>query len=686
MWAILLPPIIWLLLYYAYTRLRSSSTASARHDSSHFSMSWHGTATYSTSALNHLLHRTAQRHHHLLHFLYLPSIPTALLALPLSVALLVYNLLRIAHTHLLLPLLSLAWGGAAADGGAGLAETNLLSIAVPGLTLPLESVGYLWLAVLVSVVVHEAGHALCACVEKVRVRSVGLMWLVLFPAAYVETEELEDEDDDGEEQTADDESESEDERGDEDEDEDKDSQQAELTTRAPAITAVQKLKIVSAGIYHNLLLTAAALALLAALPMLLSSAYRSTGSGATVLSVDERVSPALAASSVLVSGSRIVRVNQWAVGGVSEWQDVLVHRTHQQQAPTHDGWCVSAAMVADTSKVQQRQGGKWMTAKGDDSWSQLAQQVSATLQADRAAQPSSPPQPAVSTASLAAPLPASMRQAAVQMEHSDKPLVPAHNNNYDSDMLAFSCCIPELAHLSPLVCFTHNFATNSTPPSSPSSSSSSSLCLQPRGLISASTPPCSATAACPSSTAEPSTCVSPQLAGSQRLLVLVVESADGGSRDEVRFVGRVEEVLRAVECTGYATRGWLRFLLILTPFLQSLALHWPVLCTRALQFIVAVSTSLLVLNALPIPYADGQQFVRLLSSVARGKRRLVGSGGGGGWYGGLLRRMLCVLPVWWWDERQVEWRVRMVSVLFVVNVAMSVLPMFATIGSSLIHY
>ena len=32
--------------------------------------------------------------------------------------------------------------------------------------------------------------------------------------------------------------------------------------------------------------------------------------------------------------------------------------------------------------------------------------------------------------------------------------------------------------------------------------------------------------------------------------MLVVETADGGSRNEVRFVGRVDEVLGAVEGTG----------------------------------------------------------------------------------------------------------------------------------------
>ena len=70
-------------------------------------------------------------------------------------------------------------------------------------------------------------------------------------------------------------------------------QQAE-TPRAAAITAVQKLKIVSAGVYHNLLLSVVALLLLGALPTLFSLAYHTADTGVTVLSVDGRVSPALA--------------------------------------------------------------------------------------------------------------------------------------------------------------------------------------------------------------------------------------------------------------------------------------------------------------------------------------------------------------------------------------------------------
>jgi len=612
-------------------------------------MQWYGTATYATSGLNQLFYRTAQRYQRILHYFYLPSIPIALVTLPLSVALLSFNLLHVAYLHLLLPLLS----AFVAVPKVSLESTNLLSVAVPGFTLPLSSVGYLWLAVLCSVVLHEAGHALCACVEGVRLRSVGLMWLVMFPAAYVETEELDD-DVEGESES-------------------EDGTQEDKTERvSAAVTAVQKLKIVSAGIYHNLVLSAATLALLTALPSLFSLAYHTSASGVTILSVDGEVSPALSGSPVLAVGSRIVGVNQWAVGGVSEWRDVLIHRMQQQHAPTHEGWCVSAAMVEDTAKVQRRQTSKWDAAKGDSSWTLLAQHVSTALQAAKSAPSRSLLQSPVNETPLAAPLPAALRHMGGMLEHSDRPLVPANHVEYDSDMLAFACCIPELAHLSPLVCFAHNLST-------PASSSSSSLCLQPKGLISATTPTCSAAAACPTSPVESMTCVSPQLAGSERLLVLVVETADGGSRDEVRFVGRVDEVLRAVEGTSYAMRRWLRFVLIFAPFLWSLAVRWPVLCTRALQFAVAVSTSLLVLNALPIPYADGQQFVHLLAVLAGDKRRPID------WYDRVLRRVLCMFPVWWWHERQVEWRVRMVTALFVVNVALGMLPVLtslANIGTS----
>ena len=649
MWILLLPLTLWLLVYYVHTQQRSSNS-STRHDLSHFSMSWYGTATYATSALNQLLYRTAQRHQRIFHYFYLPAIPVALLSLPLSVALLLFNVLRVTYVHVVRPVMAFAYDDSAAASDVSLSSTNLLSVAVPGFTLPLSSIGYLWLAVLCSVVLHEAGHALCACAEGVRIRSVGLTWLVMFPAAYVETEELENDT-----ETQSDTQSSGSDHDDEDEAED----------RVPAVSAIQKLKIVSAGVYHNLLLSAATLAILAAMPTLFSLAYHTADRGVTILSVHGGVSPALSTSPVLTVGSRIVGVNQWPVSGVTEWRDVLIHRMQQQQAPTHDGWCVSSAMVEDTAKVQRRQTTKWLTAKRDESWLQLAQRVSSTLQAQRAATAPSAPAPPIEDALTNAAMPASLRRVGAVMEHSDRPLVPANNVDYDSDMLAFACCIVELAPLSPLVCFAHNFSA--------SAASAASLCLQPKGLISAATPTCSAFSACSSSSVEPMTCVSPQLTGNQRLLVLVVETADSSARNEVRFVGRVDEVLGAVEGTGYAMRGWLRFVLIFAPFLWSLTVHWPVLCTRALQFVVAVSTSLLALNALPIPYADGQHFVYLLSTVARDKRQPVG------WYHRLLQRGLYAFPVWWWHERQVEWRVRVVTALFIVNVALSVLPIVTSL-------
>ena len=62
-------------------------------------------------------------------------------------------------------------------------------IAIPGVTFPWQQLGYLWIAVAVSMVVHELGHALAAAAHRVQTMSVGFAIVFFFSAAFVELDE-----------------------------------------------------------------------------------------------------------------------------------------------------------------------------------------------------------------------------------------------------------------------------------------------------------------------------------------------------------------------------------------------------------------------------------------------------------------------------------------------------------------
>jgi hypothetical protein len=85
-------------------------------------------------------------------------------------------------------------------------STTMLTVAIPGVTLPFDQLLYLWIGkrapvdkrrskarfaagISASVGFHEFGHALSAASLHVRSQSVGFFWVLFFPGAYVEIEQ-----------------------------------------------------------------------------------------------------------------------------------------------------------------------------------------------------------------------------------------------------------------------------------------------------------------------------------------------------------------------------------------------------------------------------------------------------------------------------------------------------------------
>jgi Peptidase family M50 len=111
-------------------------------------------------------------------------------------------------------------------------------------TIPASDVGYIVVAILVSAIVHELGHALAAGMQEARVDAVGGFLALVFPGAYV--------------------------------------QLAGIKNLSP----FQQLKVYCAGAWHNIVLGIICLTMVPILPSLLVLFYE-RGVGAMVVSMPE---------------------------------------------------------------------------------------------------------------------------------------------------------------------------------------------------------------------------------------------------------------------------------------------------------------------------------------------------------------------------------------------------------------
>ncbi|KAF9358905.1 Membrane-bound transcription factor site-2 protease [Mortierella sp. NVP85] len=105
------------------------------------------------------------------------------------------------------------------SSAAGSTESEMVLVPIiPGVTLPLSHLPYYLIALLVSGVFHEAGHAIAAARERAQVSSTGIFLYILYPGAFVD-----------------------------------------IPSRALAIMSpLQQLRVICAGVWHNIVLFIAA--------------------------------------------------------------------------------------------------------------------------------------------------------------------------------------------------------------------------------------------------------------------------------------------------------------------------------------------------------------------------------------------------------------------------------------------
>ncbi|XP_061522954.1 membrane-bound transcription factor site-2 protease isoform X1 [Phycodurus eques] len=173
-----------------------------------------------------------------------------------------------------------------------------LQVVVPGVNLPTSHLAYFFLALLLSGVIHELGHAVAALREQVRVNGFGMFVFVVYPGAFVDL----------------------------------------FTTHLNIVSPAQQLRIFCAGVWHNFVLCVAALAFLFLLPLFLFPLY-SSGAGALVTEVAQ--GSAADWPRGLSAGDIVTALEECPVAGVEDWNSCLSQLSHTPQT----GYCVPAASL-----------------------------------------------------------------------------------------------------------------------------------------------------------------------------------------------------------------------------------------------------------------------------------------------------------------------------------------------------
>ncbi|XP_060196871.1 membrane-bound transcription factor site-2 protease homolog [Lycium barbarum] len=193
------------------------------------------------------------------------------------------------------------------------------SSTISGLTISVADVGYLCISSIISVSVHELGHALAAASEGIQMEYIAVFLAVLFPGALVAfNHEL-----------------------------------------LQALSKVSALRIYCAGVWHNAVLCAVCAWILFLQPSILYPFYIHA-EGPMVLDV----SPASPLSGYLSPGDVIISLDDIRINNVREWsQSIVVLTEHSyENSQNHSleksmkrsigkGYCIPYSLVEEGKRV-----------------------------------------------------------------------------------------------------------------------------------------------------------------------------------------------------------------------------------------------------------------------------------------------------------------------------------------------
>lgn len=168
---------------------------------------------------------------------------------------------------------------------------------IPGVTLPASELGYYSLTLIISSIVHEAGHAIAAVREDVHLSNVGVRLFFILPVAYVSlnTEDIQ------------------------------------------KLSSKKALKIFCAGVWHNVVLSLGAYVIYLILPIIFSLLYN-LNNGVIVTNIAKN-SPLKGENGILLH-DKIMQINDCMVTNSKKWYECL-----QKTKLNKLGFCVTADAV-----------------------------------------------------------------------------------------------------------------------------------------------------------------------------------------------------------------------------------------------------------------------------------------------------------------------------------------------------
>eukprot|EP00736_Rhodelphis_marinus_P000485 Rmarinus@m.24476 len=217
--------IVWTVIYLVHKNLEPKPWYRRFLEERHLRLSF-GCVIWYTTALNDTLYYFGRRHSQLFATWFSLGVICGVIGLMVSVVTLFVNLYLLASPQ------------------EELGTTQVLAPLIPGVNLPTNHLGYVFFAVLFSVVIHEIGHALAAGAEGIHILKCGVFFVAMFPGAFV-------------------------------------TLQQEITSAS----IFKQLKIYCAGSWHNVMTTFLCVFTILWLPVVLSPVYV-MGNGAIVTRVD----------------------------------------------------------------------------------------------------------------------------------------------------------------------------------------------------------------------------------------------------------------------------------------------------------------------------------------------------------------------------------------------------------------
>ncbi|XP_023019588.2 membrane-bound transcription factor site-2 protease [Leptinotarsa decemlineata] len=232
---------------------------------------------WKTKAFNRILIRWGASRPRFWNIWFTIGVGTSLLILPFSVLLLLYSVLK-------------NWTP------MNTSEAFVIEPIIPGVNLPASELGYYSLTLIVCSIVHELGHALAAVKEDVNLIEVGANIFFVLPVAFVN-----------------------------------------ISTEKLTSSCLKSLKVLCAGVWHNIVLTLVALLMYMSIPFLFSPFFHIDKG--IVISEIAKNSPLLGTKG-LSSGDVVFQVNDCKVFNEDSWYNCLSETYKRRIA-----FCIDADLI-----------------------------------------------------------------------------------------------------------------------------------------------------------------------------------------------------------------------------------------------------------------------------------------------------------------------------------------------------